>query len=153
MKLALALIPLALVGCAGGEAIRTSANTMIVQAGAAPACGPGGALRVAQKVAAIETIRAGFDRFIITGTQAESNIAVVQGPGTANTTISGSRGFYQAQTTFTPGPTYTLGSHDRGLAIVMFRNSDPGASNAVDARETLGKDWAELVKTGVRTCL
>jgi hypothetical protein len=42
MKLALALIPLALVGCAGGEAIRTSANTMIVQAGAAPACGPGG---------------------------------------------------------------------------------------------------------------
>lgn len=148
-----AALALALGGCAGGEAIRTSANTMLVQAGAAPACGPQGALRVAQRVAAVETIRAGFDRFIVTGTQGQSNIALVQGPGTASTTISGSGGFYQARTMFTPGPTFEVGSHDRGLAVVMFRNGEPGAANAVDARETLGKDWAELVKTGIRTCL
>lgn len=28
-----------------------------------------------------------------------------------------------------------------------------GREHAADAREALGRDWAELVKTGVRACL
>jgi hypothetical protein len=55
------LVPsiLALSACAGTNTIRTSQNTAIVQASAAPVCGGIGAARVAQKQAAIETIKAG----------------------------------------------------------------------------------------------
>jgi hypothetical protein len=35
----------------------------------------------------------------------------------------------------------------------MFNKGDPGFSNALDAREALGKDWQELVENGIRTCL
>ena len=77
--IALALI-FALAACTRGAAVRTSANTMVVQTGAAPVCGGTGALRVAQKMAAIETIRAGYDRYIITGGQAQNNVTVSQMP-------------------------------------------------------------------------
>jgi hypothetical protein len=40
---------------------------MIIQTGAAPICGGAGALKVSQQLAAIETIKAGYDRYIITG--------------------------------------------------------------------------------------
>jgi hypothetical protein len=131
---------------------------MIIDAGAAPACGPGGAAKVAAKSAAVETIRAGYDRYIITGGSAQSNISTTQMPGTFNTvgtsTYRGG-GFrtYNATTTYTPGPTIVSGSHDRQLGVVMFRNGEPGAENAIDARQTLGPEWADLVKSGVHTCL
>ena len=54
---------------------------MIIDAGAAPACGSMGAAKVAQKSAAVETIRAGYDRYIITGGQAQNNVSVTQMPG------------------------------------------------------------------------
>ena len=69
MRIALVALAsgLALGGCARSEAVRTSANTMIIQTGAAPICGGTGALKVSQQLAAIETIKAGYDRYIITG--------------------------------------------------------------------------------------
>ena len=144
---------LVLGGCARGEAVRTSANTMIIQTGAAPICGGQGALRVSQQLAAIETIRAGFDRYIITGGQAQNNVVVSQMPGSYNTSATYGSGYYQGTTTYRPGPTFVAGSHDQGLAIVMFRESDAGAQQAVSARDVLGQDWLEKVKNGVRTCL
>jgi hypothetical protein len=144
---------LAVAGCASGQAVRTSANTMIIQTGAAPICGGSGALRVAQQLAAIETVRAGYDRYIITGGQAQNNVVVAQAPGTYNTTMSGSNGFYHGTTTYTPGPAIVAGSHDQGLAVAMFREGEPGAEQAIPARDTLGPDWQEKVKNGVRTCL
>jgi len=144
---------LILGGCARGEAVRTSANTMIIQTGAAPICGGTGALHVAQQLAAVETIRAGFDRYIITGGQAQNNVSVSQMPGSYNTTATYGGGFYQGQTTYQPGPTIVAGSHDQGLAVVMFREGDAGAQQAVSARDVLGPDWPDKVKSGIRTCL
>jgi hypothetical protein len=65
------------------------------------------------------------------------------------------RGFgtYNATTTYVPGPTIVSGSHDRSLGVVMFRNGEPGAENALDARQALGAEWQEIVKSGVHTCL
>lgn len=140
-------------GCARSEAVRTSANTMIIQTGAAPVCGGTGALRVAQQLAAVETIRAGYDRYIITGGQAQNNVVVNQMPGSFRTTGTYGAGFYQARTTYQPGATIVSGSHDQGLAVVMFREGDAGAQQAVSAREMLGPDWSEKVKNGIRTCL
>jgi hypothetical protein len=56
-------------------------------------------------------------------------------------------------TTYVPGPTIVSGSHDRSLGVVMFRNGEPGAENALDARQALGAEWQEIVKLGVHTCL
>ena len=143
---------LVLGGCARGEAVRTSANTMIIQTGAAPVCGGQGALHVAQQLAAIETIRAGYDRYIITGGQAQNNVVVSHLPGSYNTTATYGGGFYQGTTTYRPGPTIVAGSHDQGLAVVMFREGDAGAQQAVSARAVLGPDWPVKVKNGVHTC-
>jgi hypothetical protein len=125
---------------------------MVIQTGAAPICGGPGALRVGQQLAAIETIRARYDRYIITGGQAQNNVVVSKAPGTYDTTIYGNNGFYQGTTTYTPGPTMVRGSHDQGLAIAMFRNGEPGAEQAISARDALGADWQEKVTKGVHTC-
>jgi hypothetical protein len=153
MRTTALLLVLALAGCARGEAVRTSANTMVIQTGAAPVCGGQGALRVAQQLAAIETIRAGYDRYLITGGQAQNNVSVSQMPGSYTTEGTYGRGSYQATTTYQAGPTVVSGSHDQGLAVVMFRENEPGAQQAVSARGVLGADWQEKVQNGVRTCL
>jgi hypothetical protein len=154
MRLLLLLVAGAfLSGCARSEPVRTSANTMMIQTSAAPICGGTGAVHVAQQMAAVETIKAGFDRYIITGGQAQNNVAVTQMPGSYNTTGSYGGGFYSGTTTYRPGPTIVHGSHDQGLAVVMFREGDAGAAQAVSARETLGPDWEDKVKSGIHTCL
>ena len=140
-------------GCAGAEATRTSANSLLIDAGAAPACGSAGAARVAAKAAAIETIKAGYDRYIITGGAAQNNLTVTQGPGTFRTTGMVSGGFYSGTTTYQPGFPIVAGSHDRQLGVVMFRRGDPGFENALDARQQLGPDWQDQVKNRILTCL
>jgi hypothetical protein len=146
-----------LASCAGAQVTRTSANSMLVDAGAAPACGPAGAAKVAAKAAAIETIKAGYDRYIITSGSAQNNVAVTQLPGSYQTSgvATYNRGFgtYNATTTYVPGPTLVSGSHDRSLGVIMFKPGEPGFEQALDAREQLGPEWREIVKSGVRTCL
>jgi hypothetical protein len=126
---------------------------MVIQTAAAPVCGGQGAIRVAQQLAAIETVRAGYDRYIITGGQAQNNVSVSQMPGSYNTAGTYGDGVYQATTTYQPGPTIVSGTHDQELAIMMLREGEPGAKQAVSARDTLGSDWQEKVSKGVRTCL
>ena len=130
---------------------------MLIDAGAAPACGSAGAAKVAAKSAAVETIRAGYDRYIIVGAQSQNNVSVSQMPGQFHTfgTASYGHGFgsYNSTTTYTPGPTIVAGSHDRSLGVVMFRNGESGSENAIDARQALGPEWADIVKSGVHTCL
>lgn len=149
-------VSLLLAGCAGAQATRTSANTMIINARAAPACGAAGAARVASKSAAIETIRAGYERYIIVDAASQNNVRVTQLPGTVNTTgtITYGNGFGTVNTTsrYTPGPTIISGGHKQSLAVVMFRSGDPGYERALDARQMLGPNWEKLVKSGIRTC-
>lgn len=156
-SLLMLVLVLPVAACARAEATRLSANTMLIDAGAAPACGRQGAARVAAKSAAIETIRAGYDRYIIAGAQSQNNVSVTQMPGQARTsgtmTYGGGFGRMQATTTYVPGPTIVSGSHDRALTVVMFKNGEAGSENALDARQMLGPEWQELVKNGIRTCL
>lgn len=151
--LAVLLAAAVLGGCAAAQVTRTSQNTILIDAGAAPACGSQGAARVAAKSAAIETIRAGYDRYIIAGAQAQNNVSVSQLPGSVQTRGAIYGNTYQATSTYVPGPTIVSGTHDRQLAVVMFKDSDPGAQNAIDARSALGPEWAETVKNGIRSCL
>jgi hypothetical protein len=146
-------LALVVTGCARAQVTRTSANTALIDAGAAPACGSTGAAKVAAKSAAVETIKAGYDRYIITGGQSQNNVSTIALPGQYNTMGSYSGGLSSGTTTYTPGPIITRGSHDRSLSVVMFKNGQPGAENALDARQMLGPEWKEIVANGVHTCL
>ncbi|WP_156332803.1 MULTISPECIES: hypothetical protein [unclassified Chelatococcus] len=146
------LAALLLSACAGAQATRTSANTAIIDASAAPACGTMGAARVAARSAAVETIRAGYERYIITGGSSQNNVRTAVIGMQANTFGRISGNTYSGTTTYTP-QTVTYGSHDRMLTVIMFNKGDPGYEQALDAKQTLGPDWSDLVKSGIRSCL
>lgn len=147
---------LMLTSCVQSSAMRVSQNEVIIQTSAESMCGSTGALKAAEKSAAVETIKAGYDRYIITSASAANNTYATQMPGRYNTygTVNsyGSFGTLNATTTYTPGPTIYGGSHDQAIGVRMFKDGEPGAANAVSARETLGPKWETMVKGGVRIC-
>jgi hypothetical protein len=140
-----------LASCASGSAVRTSQNTALIQATAAPVCGGEGAAQVAQQQAAIETIKAGYERYIISGGNAQNNVRVTQVPGTSYTSGSVYGNSWNARTTHTT-TTVVSGRHEQSFSIVMFNPGDPGYAQAIPAREILGADWASIVKDGIQTC-
>jgi len=150
------LVSAAVSGCTSSSAVRTSQNTAVIKTSAAPICGGTGAARVAQKQAAIETIKAGFDRYVITDAASQNNVGVTQLPGQYNTygtaSVYGNYGTYNATTVYQPGPTIVHGTHDQAFAIRMFKEGEPGANQALSAKETLGPEWASIVKNGVNVC-
>jgi hypothetical protein len=153
---AVAAIALLLTSCVQSSAIRVSKNQMIIQTSAEPMCGSVGAAKAAQKQAAVETIKAGYDRYIITSAAAANNVTASQMPGHYNTygTVNSYGGFgtVNATTTYTPGPIIYGGSHDQSIGVVMFKEGEPGSDQAISAREVLGPKWAVIVKDGVNLC-
>lgn len=152
----------ALAGCARSSTIPLAQDTVQITASAAPVCGLAGAQSVAAKQAAVETIRRGYDKFVIAGAQYQNDVRVVgHTPVVANTsgygTVSGNAGFANintnSTTTFSGGQPIVGGSHNQGLVVKMFKDGDPAGANAVPARETLGPDWREKVSNTTLTCL
>jgi len=152
----------ALAGCARSSAIPLAQDTVQITASAAPVCGAAGAQSVAAKQAAVETIRRGYDKFIIAGAQYQNSVRVVgHTPVVAHTdgygTITGGGGFASintnSTTTFSGGQPIVGGSHDQGLIVKMFRDGDPAGANAVPARETLGPNWKDIASQPTLTCL
>lgn len=154
--LTVAIALMAVGGCVRSEATRTYMNTMLIDTGAAPACGPQGAARAAAQTAAVETLRAGYERYIITDALSTSDVRVTQLPGTIQTygsvTNFGSMSSFGATSTYIPGPEIVSGRHSRSLAVVMFNPGDRGYSQALDAKTTLGPEWERKVRDGVNTC-
>ncbi|MGN6117746.1 MAG: hypothetical protein ACTHN2_19760 [Nitrobacter sp.] len=133
----------ALGGCAGASTIPLAQDTVQITARAAPICGAVGAEKIAIRQAAVETIRRGYDRFIILnaqagGTYAGSTPIVVQRLGGGVTMASGGA---------------PLIAPNQGLVVKMFKDGDPAASNALSARDSLGADWQEQVKKNTINCL
>lgn len=147
-------LALLLAACASAEVTRTSANTMIINADAEASCGASGAAKVASKTAAIETIRAGYDRYMIVDSRASNNVQTYTLPGQYQTSGAMDRyGNYYEKTTYIPGATQTTGSYDNSVSVVMFRPGDEGYQNALDARSQLGPEWQKLVRDGINSCL
>ena len=142
--------------CAVTEVTQTSANTAVINTSAAPACGANGAAHVAAAMAAVTTIRQGFDKYVINGGGAQNNVHTYQGAGytTSSGTVNYGSGFgtYYGTSTYHPGPVMELGSHDQSFDVTMFHNGDPGSENAIDARMVLGPKWEDKVKNGIHTC-
>ncbi len=158
LKQAVALAAIAALSCScvQSSTMRVSKNQMIIQTSAEPMCGSVGAAKAAQKQAAVETIKAGYDRYIISSAAAADNVTATQMPGHYNTygTVNSYGGFgtINATTTYTPGPVIYGGSHDQSIGIVMFKEGEAGADQAISAREILGPKWAVIVKDGVNLC-
>lgn len=143
--------------CASTSVTPIAANQVMITTSAAPACGASGAQKVAARMAAVETVRRGFDRFSIVGMSAQNNVRVInRSPTSANTTSTfntfGNTTTGRSTTVMSGGGPLIMGTNDANLVVVMYRQGDAGFNEAVDARGTLGADWRELVEKGIRTC-
>lgn len=152
-----AIAVLALCGCASSSVMDVASDTVTISTSAAPACGQRGAQEVAVRRAAYETLRRVFDKYVILDADAQSNVGVVgYTPLTSNTYSSGTLNTYgnigtysgSSNTYYSGGQPIIGGTHDQKLAVKMFRQSDPGAARAVDARRVLGPEWQSIVAKG-----
>lgn len=163
MKYFSCIVATIVTGCASATVIPLAQDTIQITSAAAPICGMTGAQNVASQRAAIETIRRGYDRYIIVGGQYQNNIGVVgYTPVTATTTGTatayGNGNYATAQghstTTFSGGQPIVSGSHNQGLVVKMFRADDQSAApNALDARSELGPEWQKKVASNSLTCV
>lgn len=147
---------LVVVGCARTEVVPLAKNEALIATRAAPACGEAGALRVASQMAAVTTIRSGYERFLVIGANADSNVRVTQVPGATSYTTgtvteygNTARGTYQTQT---PTQTIVSGRNSADMRVLMLNPGEPGYERGLDARATLGPDWEEIVHDGVSAC-
>ena len=67
-------------GCVSSGSARLSEREVMVQSSADPVCGAHGALIAAQKQAAIETIKAGYDKYIVLGAFQAVSARAILGP-------------------------------------------------------------------------
>ena len=103
--------------------------------------------RLARRHAAVETIRRGFDDYVVIGSVGGDHVAD-EAPATARTTLSGSSG----RTLFSEHA--PLLAHHRMLTVRMFRAGEGDSAETVSARAVLGDEWEALAAHGApRTCL
>ncbi len=158
----LPLLGVAVSACVSSSVIPLAQDTFQITAAAAPVCGVTGAQKIAAQQAAVETIRRGYDRYLIVGGQYQNNVGVAgytpvtaQTTGTATATGFGNSAtaYGQSTATYSGGQPIVAGSHDQGLIVKMFKEGDPAGANALDARGTLGPEWQKTVSSNTMTCL
>jgi hypothetical protein len=129
-KLGIILLAAALASCAEQTAMRLAHDTVRVNVSTAPIYGALEPERRAMLLAAEETVKAGFDRFIITNGQS----------GFQRNTL-GTTGGYASWNQYggtAVGPqTVGMPRFQTEVIIKMFKTGDPLAKNAVDAREIM----------------
>lgn len=151
-----------LVGCAKASTIPLAKDTLQITSSAAPVCGVTGAQSVALRQAAVETIRHGYDNFVIVGSQYQNNVGVVgYTPVVANTTGSvtamgygnSATAFGNSTTMYSGGQPIIAGTHNQSFVVKMFKEGDRAGGEAVSARGTLGPKWQDAVAQNSHTCL
>jgi hypothetical protein len=148
---------LMLAGCASASVMDLDSNTVQVSAGAAPACGAAGAQQYAVKTAAYQTLKRGYDKYIIVGAQGTARDRLAgftpmqaNSYGNGTYTSYGNTGYYNGytNTTITGGQPIVLTEHGQDLVVKMFHANDPVAANAIDAKSALGPKWQEILAKG-----
>ncbi len=154
------LVSLLLAGCARTSSMMMSKDVVQITVNAPPVCGAEGAQKVATRRAAIETLKNGFDEYLIINSNYQSSSAVVgytptQSYTTGSATVTGygntATGYGQSNTTTTGGFPIIASKHDQVVIVKMFHSGDPAGSNALSARSILGPKWQEALKEEGRT--
>ena len=147
---------LGIISCASTEVVQVSRNQAVISTSAAPVCGTEGALKVAQKMAAVATLRQGYKRFILSGVGSYSNVQINRVPSsysytTGTVNVYGNSGFGNFQT-YTPTRTQISGRNHAEMQVLMLNQEDSGYQNALDAKEVLGSEWKKIVEKGIWNC-
>lgn len=119
------------------EVFQTELNGAVIFATVDSLCGKTGALRFAQQMAAITTLRQGYERFIVVKYNAESETKLESKPDFWGTTYT--------TTTVETG-------HKAEVEILMLNQDDEGFVSGLDAIRVLGPTWREKVTYGIETC-
>lgn len=151
------IISISMSACASSSVTQLSRNTAVVSTSAAPVCRTTGAASVANQMAAVATIKAGYSRFIVGGFGTQNNTRVVStGPSYSTTTGTfnrfGNAVYGNANTTYGGSNTFVAGSNEAEMQIVMLNPGDAGYADGIDARGVLGSDWQKKVEGGINNC-
>lgn len=144
---------LALLGCAEQSAMRLAQDTVQINVSTAPVYGALEPQRRAMRMAAEETVKSGYDKFIIVGgasgfspnvighapavAQSSSQVSVV---GTSTGSIVGSG---SSQSRYVGPHPIAMPRFESAITVKMFKANDPVAANAVDARQVLAEAKAQ----------
>ena len=125
----IAVVSIILAGCASTSATLMSIDTVKIDASAAPVC-RGKTNEMMMQRAGIETIRRGYDKYIL----------LDHGTGSVITGVNEYGQVIRAGT---------------GTVIVkMFKEGDPAGAKALSARDLLGPNWQKIVNEKIKTtCL
>ena len=135
-----------LTGCARTSTLPLAADRIEITVRVAPTCSRDDADRLALQEAAAETIRAGFESFIVIDTGGGDHISG-HTPMTARKTLYGS----SATTTVSGGA--PIVARRRIPTIRMFHAGESEGETALSARTVLGADWQTIVTKSVpNTC-
>ena len=136
-----------LAGCATTSTAPAGADTIEITVHVATVCDGADAERLARRHAAVETIRRGFDDYMVTGSVGGDH-AAYDPPATARTILHGSdEGAFFSEDA-------PLLAHHRVVTVRMFRAGEGDSTRTVSARAALGDDWEAIVAKGApNTCL
>lgn len=157
------LVTLAVAGCARAAVMPLAQDTVQITSHSAPVCGGAeAAQKVAFQRAAVETIRRGYDRFVILSGagQTETRLlgytpttAYTTGTATATRFGNTATAIGSSTTTVSGGVPIVAHAHNEDLIVKMFKQGDPAGANALDARQQLGPAWQDAVNKNTWTCL
>lgn len=126
---AVAIAALVLASCASTRATQMSADTIKIDANTAPVCA-GQTNEIMMRRAGVETIRRGYDKYILLNHGTGSVVTGVNEYGQLSRAGTGS------------------------VIVKMFKANDPAGAKALSARDLLGPDWQEIVnKKEKSSCL
>lgn len=127
MLLSLSFAATILVGCVESSVVDISKTEFVISSDTE--CGKTAAASITSKLAAIEVIRRGYDRYVVTSLTNTSQL-------------------YSIPLQY--GGVYSTNGSD--LRVKMVAKGERGYTNALDARSVLGSNWRELVETGINSC-
>ena len=146
LRVLLLVLPIALTGCARTSTAPVGEDTIEITVHVATICDGRDAERLAQRHAAVETVRRGFDDYVVIGSVGGDHVAD-DAPETARTTLLGDSG----RTLFSEDA--PLLAHHRMLTVRMFRAGEGDSAATVSARAVLGDDWEAIAAKGApNTC-
>ena len=139
---------LAVSACAEQSAMRLAQDTVRINVSTAPIYGALEPQRRAMRMAADETLKSGYDKFmIVDGNNSFAPDVIGHTPAqyqsSSHGTITGSTnnfaGHASSQATYVGPRQVAMPRFESGIAVKMFKRDDPAAANAVDAREIVAQ--------------
>ena len=140
-------LPGVMAGCARTNTATLDGDTIEVTVRVGTVCDAADAERLARRQAAVETLRRGFEDYVVVDSFGGDHVAD-EAPDTARTTLygTGTRALFSQDA--------PLLAHHRVLTVRMFPAGQGDSAASVSARALLGDDWEALVAKGApATCL